>query len=58
MSWKLNVGDIHNLKPIQNKNYVLAVLRSKTKNILSPDVKSMADFIYKGWIQAPSISEA
>ena len=28
MSWKLNVGDIHNLKPIQNKNYALGVLRN------------------------------
>ena len=32
---------IHDLKPIQNKDCVPGVLRSKTKNILSPGVKSM-----------------
>ena len=41
MTWKLNVDGIHDLKPIQNKDYVLGVLRSKTKNIKSPGVKSM-----------------
>ena len=32
---------IHDIKPIQNKDCVLGVLGSKTKNILSPGVKSM-----------------
>ena len=41
MTWKLNVDGIHDLKPIQNKDCVLGVLRSKAKNILSPSVKSM-----------------
>ena len=41
MTWKLNVDGIHDLKPIQNKDCVLGVLRSKTKNILSPGVKLM-----------------
>ena len=39
MTWKLNVDGIHGLKPIQNKDCVLGVLRSKTNNILSPGVK-------------------
>ena len=38
MTWKLNVDGIHDQKPIQNKD---CVLRSMTKNILSPGVKSM-----------------
>ena len=41
MTWKLNVDGIHDLTLTQNKGCVLGVLRSKTKNILSPGVKSM-----------------
>ena len=39
MTWKLNVDGIHGLKPIQSKDCVLGVLRSKTNKILSPGVK-------------------
>ena len=40
-TWKLNVDGIHDLKTNQNNDCVLGVLRSRTKNILSPGVKSM-----------------
>ena len=40
MTWTLNADGIHDLKPIQNKDCVLGVLRSKTKNILIQGVKS------------------
>ena len=41
VTWKLKVDGTHDLKPIQNKDCVLGVLRSKTKNILSPGIKSI-----------------
>ena len=41
MTWKLNVGGIHDLEPTQTKDCVLDVSKSKTKNILSPSAKLM-----------------
>ena len=41
LTWKLNADGIDDLKQIQNKDCVLGALRLKTKNILSPGVKSV-----------------
>ena len=45
MTWTLNVDGIHDLNPIQNKDCVLGVLRSKTKNISIQGVKSTPTYV-------------